>query len=85
MRNCLRTLDPVGIVLQWQSTIYGRKYNVPTPNALWAHRQMEVNNSCVLMDIPELLFMPIAAITTELIHYWSNLLEMSTVMDYLLR
>lgn len=50
-----------------------------------AHRQMEVNNSCVLMDIPELLFMPTAAITTKLIHDWSNLLEMSTVMDYLLR
>ena len=84
MRNCLRTLDPVGIVLQWQSTIYGRKYNVPTPNALW-HIDRWRSITRVLMDIPELLFMPIAAITTELIHYWSNLLEMSTVMDYLLR
>ena len=35
VRNCLRTLDPVGTVLRWRSTIYRRKYNVPTPNALW--------------------------------------------------
>ena len=35
VRNCLRTLDPVGTVLRWRSAIYRRKYNVPTPNALW--------------------------------------------------
>ena len=35
VRNCLRTLDPVGMVLRWRSAIYRRKYNVPTPNALW--------------------------------------------------
>lgn len=39
----------------------------------------------MLVDIPKLLFMPTAAITTKLIHYWSNLQEVSTVMDYLLR
>ena len=35
VRNCLQTLDPVGTVLRWRSAIYRRKYNVPTPNALW--------------------------------------------------
>ena len=35
VRNCLRALDPVGTVLRWRSAIYRRKYNVPTPNALW--------------------------------------------------
>ena len=35
VRNCLRALDPVGTVLRWRSAIHRRKYNVPTPNALW--------------------------------------------------
>ena len=35
VRNCLRALDPVGTVLRWRSAIYRRKYNIPTPNALW--------------------------------------------------
>ena len=35
VRNCLRTLDPVGTALQWHLAIYRRKYSVPTPNALW--------------------------------------------------
>ena len=35
VRNCLRTLDLVGTVLRWWSTIYRRKYNVSTPSALW--------------------------------------------------
>ena len=35
VRNCLRTLDPVGTALRWRSAIYRRKYSVPTPNALW--------------------------------------------------
>ena len=35
VRNCLRTLDPIGTALRWRSAIYRRKYSVPTPNALW--------------------------------------------------
>ena len=35
VRNCLRTLDPVGTALRWRSAIYRRKYSAPTPNALW--------------------------------------------------
>ena len=35
VRNCLPSLDPVSTVLRWRSTIYRRKDNVPTPNALW--------------------------------------------------
>ena len=35
VRNCLRTLDPIGTALRWRPAIYRRKYSVPTPNALW--------------------------------------------------
>ena len=35
VRNCLRSIDPIGTALRWRSPIYRRKYSVPTPNALW--------------------------------------------------
>lgn len=35
VRNCLRSIDPIGTALRWRSAIYRRKYSVPTPNALW--------------------------------------------------
>jgi len=35
VRNCLRTLDPIGTALRWRSAICRRKYSVPTPNVLW--------------------------------------------------
>jgi len=52
VRNCLRTLDPIGTALRWRSAIYRRKYSVPTPNALWHidsnHKhQVEADNSCM--------------------------------------
>ena len=35
VRTCLREVDPLGTALRWRSTIYRRKYSVPTPNSLW--------------------------------------------------
>ena len=35
VRNCLRRIDPIGTALRWRPVIYGRKYSVPCPNALW--------------------------------------------------
>jgi hypothetical protein len=35
VRECLRTIDPIGTTLRWNPRIYRRKYHVPHPNALW--------------------------------------------------
>ena len=35
VREILRELDPVSLLLRWTSTTLRRKYSVPGPNALW--------------------------------------------------